>query len=346
MVGRFERELRTDGLIAIGTSEAGLSAFSVEQYDASARGIAKEVVSKARREKLVPCQPKSETDFDEACAKRFVEHYGTLLFRRPLTSAETKRFVDTARSGHKGLGNFYSGLEFALAGMMVQPDFLLRIERVVPDPKNKGQVRLDAYSKATRLSYFLTNSTPDQELLRAAGAGELDTEAGLARQADRLLASPRFEGAVRAFFEDMLQFEMFEDLAKDPIIYPVYNSVVAADAQEQTLRTITEHLITKKGDYRDLFTTQTTFLTRSLGRVYKLPVATRNGWERTELSAEAGHSGILTQVSFVALNSHPGPILADAAWPGDPRDLHVPEGARSAAGCGFQRGGSHRQQSR
>ena len=84
---------------------------------------------------------------------------------------------------------------------------------------------------------------------------------------------------MRAFFEDMLQFEMFEDVAKDPIIYPAYNSVVAADAQEQTLRTITDHLIAKKGDYRDLFTTQTTFLTRALGRVYKLPVATRNGWE-------------------------------------------------------------------
>ena len=313
MVGRFERELRTDGLIAIGTSEAGMSAFSVEQYDASARGIAKEVVSKARREKLVPCTPKSETDFDEACAKRFVEHYGTLLFRRPLTSAETKRFVDTARSGHKGLGNFYSGLEFALAGMMVQPDFLLRIERMVPDPKNKGQVRLDAYSKATRLSYFLTNSTPDQELLRAAGAGELETEAGLARQADRLLASPRFEGAVRAFFEDMLQFEMFEDLAKDPIIYPVYNSEVAADAQEQTLRTITEHLITKKGDYRDLFTTQTTFLTRSLGRVYKLPVADA---QRLGTHGTAGRSRPLGhpdagELRGPALAS--GPLLADAA---------------------------------
>jgi uncharacterized protein DUF1592/uncharacterized protein DUF1588/uncharacterized protein DUF1595/uncharacterized protein DUF1585/uncharacterized protein DUF1587 len=306
IVGRFERELRTDGLIAIGTSEAGMSAFSVDQYDASARGIAKEVVSKARRDKLVPCQPKSETEFDNACAKQFVEHYGTLLFRRPLSSQETKRFVETARSGQARLGNFYSGLEFALAGMMVQPDFLLRIERLQPDPKRKGQVRLDAYSKATRLSYFLTNSTPDKELLRAAGAGELDTEQGLAKQADRLIATPRFEGAVRAFFEDMLQFELFEDVAKDPIIYPVYSSVVAADAQEQTLRTITDHLVAKNGDYRDLFTTQTTFLTRALGRVYKLPVATRNGWERTELPADSGHSGILTQVSFVALNSHPG----------------------------------------
>jgi hypothetical protein len=81
---------------------------------------------------------------------------------------------------------------------------------------------------------------------------------------------------------------------------------VAADAQEQTLRTIVDLLITKKGDYRDLFTTQSTFLTRALGRVYRLPVATRNGWESAEWPANSGHSGILTDVSFLALHSHPG----------------------------------------
>jgi hypothetical protein len=306
IVGRFERELRADGLIAVGTSEAGMSAFSVEQYDASARGIAAAVVSKERREKLLPCQPKEETRFDKGCAERIVDHYGPLLFRRPLTTQEKKRFIETSRSAQERLGNFYSGVEFALAGLMLKPDFLMRIERVEPDPKRPGQFRLDAYSKATRLSYFLTNSTPDAELLRAAGAGELDTEAGLARQADRLMVSPRYEGAVRAFFEDMLQFEMFEDLSKDPVIYPAYSSVVAADAQEQTLRTITNHLIAKNGDYRDLFTTQETYLTRALGRVYRLPVASRNGWESAVLPANSGHSGILTNVSFLALHSHPG----------------------------------------
>ena len=306
IVGRFERGLRTDGLIAVGTSEAGMSAFSVEQYDASAHGIAAVVVSKERRDKLVPCQPKSETTFDKACATQVVEHYGPLLFRRPLTSQETKRFVETARLGQERLGNFYGGLEVALAGMMVEPDFLMRIEQVETDRKRAGQLRLDKYSEATRLSYFLTNSTPDRELLRAAGAGELDKDEGLERQVDRLMASARFEGAVRAFFEDMLQLDQFGDVSKDPVIYPVYNSVVAADAQEQTLRTITDHLIARKGDYRDLFTTQSTFITRALGRVYKLPVATRNGWEAREFSADSGHSGILTNVSFLALYSHPG----------------------------------------
>ena len=90
------------------------------------------------------------------------------------------------------------------------------------------------------------------------------------------------------------------------MIYPAYSAVVAADAQEQTLRTITEQLVAKKGDYRDLFTTQSTSLTRALGRVYALPVATRNGWQATDFPTDGGRAGILTDVSFLALHSHPG----------------------------------------
>ncbi len=306
IVGRFEHGLRADGLLAVGTSQAGISSFSFEQYDASARGVAAVVVSEARREQLVPCRPRSESSFDEACAKQFVQHYGQTLFRRPLAAEETQRYVRTARAAQQRLGNFYQGLEFALAGMMVAPDFLVRIERTVPDPKRPGQLRLDAYSKATRLSYFLSNSTPDAELLRAAGARELDTHEGLARQADRLIASPHFEAAVRAFFQDMLEFDTFGELAKDPIIYPAFNSTVALDAQEQTLRAIVGLLVTQRGDYRDLFTTRSTYLTRALGTVYKLPVATRNGWESAQYPAGSGRAGILTNISFLALHSHPG----------------------------------------
>ena len=306
IVGRFEHGLRAEGLLAVGTSQAGISTFSFEQYDASARGIAAEVVSEKRRDQLVPCKPHAENSFDAACAKQFVEHYGPILFRRPLTGEEIKRYVRTAQAAQQRLGNFYQGLQFALAGMLVSPDFLVRIEQVVPDPKHKGQFRLDPYAKATRLSYFLTNSTPDAELLRAAGAGELDTDAGLAHQADRLIASPHFERAVRAFFEDMLEFDTFNELAKDPVIYPAFNSTVALDAQEQTLRTIVADLVTQPGDYRDLFTTRDTYLTRALGAVYRLPVATRNGWEKSQYPANSGREGILTNISFLAFYSHPG----------------------------------------
>jgi hypothetical protein len=306
IVGRFEHGLRAEGLLAVGTSQAGISSFSFEQYDASARGIAAEVVGEKRREQLIPCRPRSESTFDAACAKQFVQQYGPVLFRRPLTNEEAKRYVRTAELAQQRLGNFYQGLQFALAGMMVSPDFLVRIEQAVPDPNHKGQFHLGPYAKATRLSYFLTNSTPDAELLRAAGAGELDTDAGLAHQADRLIAAPHFERGVRAFFEDMLEFDTFGELAKDPVIYPAFNSTVAHDAQEQTMRTIVADLVEKRGDYRDLFTTRGTYLTRALGAVYKMPVATRNGWEAAEYTAASGREGILTNVSFLAFYSHPG----------------------------------------
>jgi hypothetical protein len=306
IAGRFERGLREQGLIAIGTSMGGMSPFSFEQYDISARSIAADVTSEKRRAQFVPCKPKAENAFDAACAAKFIDSYGLKLFRRPLARDEQARFLAVAKAAQAHLGGFHQGLEFALVGMLQSPHFLMRMERMEKDPARAGAWRLDAWSRAARLSYFLTNSTPDDELLRAAGTGELDRPDGLQQQVDRLLASPRVEAAVRSFFWDMLQFDGFNDLFKDPSIYPAYNSSVARDAQEQTLRTITSHLLTDQGDYRDLFTTRKTWLTRPLGVIYRVPVATRNGWEQAEYSAASQRSGILTDISMLAPHSHPG----------------------------------------
>src|SRR5204863_6420555 len=104
------------------------------------------------------------------------------------------------------------------ATMLESPDFLFRREGVEPDPA--GGYRLNAYSKASRLSFFLWNAAPDPILLDAAAKGELNTPAGLAKQVDRLLASPRLEQGVRAFFTDMLAFDGFETVAKDNTLFP------------------------------------------------------------------------------------------------------------------------------
>lgn len=306
VTGRFERALREDGLIAVGTGHGGVSAFSIEQYDVSARSIAAAVTSAERRASFVPCKPKSDAAFDRACADRFVSDYGAKLFRRPLTAAERDRYVKVAKTAHGKLGSFHQGLEYALVGMLDSPNFLLRIERAESDPAKPAAHRLDAWSKATRLSFFLTNSAPDAELLRAAKRGELHTDEGLTRQVDRLLASPRLADAVRAFFWDMLQFDGFSDLFKDPAIYPAYTTAVARDAQEQTLRTIVSQLVTQGGDYRDLFTTRQTWLSRPLGIVYRMPVTARNGWEQGVYPSDSHRAGILTDVSLLALHSHPG----------------------------------------
>ncbi len=300
--GRFERPFRANGLIAVGTGQAGISPFAVEQFEASAQAISSAVLGEERRRAFLTCGPAQASQFDEQCARDFLAEKGRLLFRRPLAETEVAGFVGLARDGTEQLGDFHQGLQLGLYAMLVSPDFLFRIERI--DPNNPTQ--LDPYSRAERLSFFLTNSAPDEDLLQAAADGDLDSMRGVRAQAERLIKSARFEGAVRSFFADMLEFDRFGELTKDPEIYPAYNIDLARDAQEQTLRTIVDHVIANDGDYRDLFTLRDTFLTRALGVVYRTPVPAREGWEAVSFTPDAGRAGIQSHVSFLALHSHPG----------------------------------------
>ena len=117
-----------------------------------------------------------------------------------------------------------------------------------------------------------------------------------------MLASSRLESGMRAFFDDMLGFDEFNSLAKDPSVYPMVTGSTLRDAREQTLRTIVDHLIVGDSDYRDLFTTRKTFMSPALGVVYGIP--TGNGWTSYVFPDDSPRLGILTQVSFLAANSH------------------------------------------
>jgi hypothetical protein len=203
-------------------------------------------------------------------------------------------------------GSFYRGMELALGAMLVAPDFLFVVESAEADPAHPGAMRLDDLSRASRLSFLLWNTTPDDALLAAAQAGRLTDDAQLAAIAGRMVKSPRLEDGVRAFFADMLLFEKFDDIAKDPVVYPRFNPDVAKALPEQMLRTIVDELITRDGDYRDLFTTRRTFMTRALGPVYNVPVQHRTGWEPYEFALEDGRAGLLSQAGFLALYAHSG----------------------------------------
>jgi hypothetical protein len=148
--------------------------------------------------------------------------------------------------------------------------------------------------------------------MQAAAKGELNNPRGLNRQVDRMLASPRLESGVRAFFVDFLGFDEFENVTKDTALFPKFSTQAAEDAQEQTLRTIVDVVLTNKGDYRDIFTTRKTFLTKELGAIYQVPVVSYlpNGspdtWHPYEFTAEDNRAGIMTHMSFTALHSPSG----------------------------------------
>jgi hypothetical protein len=197
-------------------------------------------------------------------------------------------------------------VQSALASILLSPEFLFRLESGVADKAAPEGYRMDGYSKATRLAYFLWNSTPDEALLRAAQKGILDSREGLTEQVDRMLRSPKVFAGTRAFFSDMLGLEGFSSLSKDTVIYPRFDSAVGRDAREELLRLITDQLLTRDGDYRDLFTTRRDFLTRRLGLIYDVPVQNRYGWTAYEFSGQDHRDGVLTRISLLSLYSHPG----------------------------------------
>jgi hypothetical protein len=305
--GRFEPDIRRDGLLAMGASQVAVTASGLEEYDKIARNVAAQVVSEAHRDTLIPCKSANAKAADDACASQFLSETGKMLYRRPLTPDELQSRVKVANDAAVGLKDFYSGLGISLSTMMVSPKFLFRQEIAEADPDHAGQYRMDAFSKASQLSFFLWDAAPDPELLAAAEHGDLNTDKGLAKQVDRMIASPRLQNGVRAFFTDMLGFDEFQTLAKDSMIFPKFNTKVARDAQEQTLRTVTNLLLNEKGDYRDIFTTRKTYLSPLLASVYGVPfVAPAGGWARYEFPEGDPRAGIVSQVSFVALHSHPG----------------------------------------
>ena len=300
VVGRFEPDLRVEGLIAVGASAVSVTPGGFEQYEEIARGIAAQVTDDAHRDKLVGCGPGSSDPQGMRCAEGFFSRVGLRLYRRPLSTKEARAFAAWTVASAKQLGSFQAGLAAALTGMLTSPDFLFRI-----DAPAAGGREIDAYSKAARLSFLLWNSTPDDALLAAAADGSLDSPEGLQRQVERLMASPRYVDGVRAFFTDYLQLDTIDTLSKDSLIYPAFTSTAANAAREQTLRTITDLLVDKKGDFRTLFTSRRIAMTRELGPIYDIPIA-KQGWYFHEFPENDPRAGLLTHASILALHSHPG----------------------------------------
>lgn len=293
---------RTEGLLASGASSAGLTSDQVSQIQQAAASIAARVVDEYHRDFLIPCVPSDVWQPDASCAALFLSESGLRLFRRPLETARLDDLVAVAERATLETDDFYEGLALALESLLISPEFLFIVDRTEDDPTAPGEQRLDAWSLASRLSFFLWNAPPDSALLEAAASGALHSTEGLRSEVERLLSSPRLKDGMRAFFDDMLAFDEFDSIAKDPDVYPMVTAATLADAREQTLRTVIDHLLAREADYRDLFTTRSTFMSMALAAVYKVPAS--DGWSLYEFAEESPRAGIMTHVSFLAGHSH------------------------------------------
>ena len=303
----LEPDVRLAGFFAVGAGVDSISESGVNQYEAQALSIGEQVMTAGpARDALFDCTPSGTTD--DACARAFITRHGRMTYRRSLTEAEITRFVTLAREAATVRGDFHAGLSLVVAAQLQSPNFLYRRELGEALPSTEGQPEgyreLRGTELASRLSFFPWNTTPDADLLDAAESGALDTTEGLEAEVRRMVDDPRTRRAVRSFFSEMLQLDRLSNLSKDRNAFLHYSPAVGPAAREETLLTIEDHVFGQDADYRDLMTTRTTFIDRTLAAIYEVPAPTREGYGRYEHSATGMRRGLLGQLSFLALHAH------------------------------------------
>ena len=171
MPSDLEADLVEEGFSSVGAARVSTSSQGVEKYNTAAMAVAAQAMSTTRRASFVGCTPSSSTD---PCIATFLQRFGRRVFRRPLIDEEVKRYADVASSVATTFGgDVWKGLELTVAGLLQSPAFLYQAGIGETDPTNASRLRRTSFEVASRLSFFLVDSTPDDALLDAADKGEL-----------------------------------------------------------------------------------------------------------------------------------------------------------------------------
>jgi len=318
----------------------------------SLEALAEEVADGAigdpdRRAALVPCTPASGGD--EACFRAFLDSFLSRALRREVTAQDIDAYMPLlafASEDNAAVNNdFYTAAQLAVTAALQDPEFLYRVERGTPG-NTPGLLELDGYEIASRMSYLLWASMPDDALFAAAGAGSLESAQGRRAEALRMLADPKARDQLHRFHSMWLGYRSIPHSAE----------LVAAFNRE-TSALIDRVILDEPGSYLRLFTMDETFVDDSLADHYGLPRPTDGeGWVSYEGTGRAGilghgsllaafskfedtsptQRGILVRTRFMCENVPRPPPNVDADQP--------PQGAMDAV-CKYERYAEHRDQS-
>ncbi|MEZ4380098.1 MAG: DUF1592 domain-containing protein [Nannocystaceae bacterium] len=288
----------------IGAASTTVSEVGVQRYEEAAEAISAAVFADAaRREALVGCVPEAA---DDACAEAFITTFGRRLMRRPLSAEERGRWL--AFAAELADGDPWQGLRMAVAGMLQSPNFLYRVElgEAAPTADDPTRRRFTGWELATRLSFLLWNTTPDDQLLDAAQSGLLDTAEGLRTEAERLLDDPRARPAIQAFFAQYLDLGRLDHVERDSELYPLYTPTLAESMRTEVELLVDDLVFREDTDVRGLFTTRRTFVNDDLAKIYGVDAegASAITFVPVELPEDGPRAGILTLGAFLMMNAH------------------------------------------
>ncbi|MEM6291169.1 MAG: DUF1592 domain-containing protein [Myxococcota bacterium] len=288
---------------SIGAASTSLSELGTQQYEEAADALTLAVWDDvARRDALVGCVPATGGD---ACAQSFLAQFGLRAFRRPLSDAELARW--TAVSETLAEGDAHRGLRLAVAGMLQSPYFLYRVELGEPDPEDPSRLRYTNYELASRLSFLLWDSLPDDELLSAAEDGALVDPDGLEQQARRMLASPRARASVRSFFSQYFDLGRLDGITRETEAYPLFSATMVDSMRTEVELLVDDLVYRQDADIRRLFSTRTTFVNDELAALYEIEPpegASALAFAPVELPEDGPRAGLLTLGAFLTMNAH------------------------------------------
>jgi hypothetical protein len=287
---------------SIGATSTTLSELGTQMYEEAADlGTHHVFGDPTRRLAVVGCEP---TAVGDACVQDFVHAFGRRAYRRPLTDEEHARWLAVASAAD--VPDAWEGLRLVVAGMLQSPYFLYRVELGEPDPEDPSRLRYTDFEMASRLSFLLWSSTPDDALLDAAEAGELGDAAGVVAHAERLLADPRARVAVQDFFAQYFDLGRLSGLSRDPAAYPAYSETIAGSMRTEVQLVVDDFVFRRDADLRGVFGTRETFVNDELAALYGVdaPGASPIAYVPVELPESGPRAGLLTLGAFLAMNAH------------------------------------------
>ena len=273
-----------------------------------AGGVAKDTPS---RRKIFVCQPAAAAQ-EKACATKILSRMARLAYRRPTTERDVQTLLSFFDTGRHDGGTFDAGVQFALERLLVDPDFLLRVEKDPAGVAPGQSYRLSDLELASRLSFFLWGSIPDEPLLEAAEHGHLADPKILEQQVRRMMADPRASDAlVTNFAAQWLNLRRVPEVVVDPRFYPNFDENLLQAFQQETEMFVASTLQEDRS-VLDLVNANYTFVNERLARHYGIPGIYGTRFRRVLLPDAEQRGGLLGQGALLAATSYPdrtSPVL-------------------------------------
>ena len=254
------------------------------------------------RRKIFECYPKRASE-EENCAHRIITRLTTLAFRRPARNADIKVMTDFYHRGRDQGGRFDSGIEAVIQRILIDPDFIYRAEIEPASVLAGTPYRISDLELASRLSFFLWSSIPDQELISLAAANKLHEPKVLKRQVDRMIADPRSEALVRNFTGQWLNIRGLA--ASEPAVnlFPDFDSTLR-DAFKQEVELFFASVIQEDRSVTDLLTADYTFVNERLAKHYGIPNVYGPQFRRVQLGPDQDmRRGLLGKGALMTITS-------------------------------------------